>query len=335
MRKLFGLAAMLACCLLVFSAQSALAAGEVKLRLSCPVATKGSFMGDSIELWKKLIEEKSNGRIKISLHYSGELGSEGETFDQHYKGTVPLLLTYATTRYSEKLGLLSTPYLFNDWNDVREAFKPDGWMTNVYGKIYEEVGIKFLAPYPGGFGGVDTKGKYATNIASAKAQGIKVRCAAIFPLPETMKALGYQVIPVDWNETYTAIQTGLVDGSSNNPIFWTYDTFRDLLQYFVDTHHVFSSADMTMNLDAWNKLSPEDQKVIMDASLEVAAKQFEDAEKTDLHYRQLSIDYGIKYIQPSPEELAEMKKVCRAEIWPLMEKVVGKDLMQLVYDNAK
>ncbi|MDR0355481.1 MAG: TRAP transporter substrate-binding protein DctP [Deltaproteobacteria bacterium] len=335
MRKLFGLAAMLACFCLAFSGQSASAADEIRLRLSCPVATKGSFMGDSIELWKKLIEEKSGGRIKISLHYSGELGSEGETFDQHYKGTVPLLLTYSTTRYSEKLGLLSTPYLFDDWNDVREAFAPDGWMTEVYGKIYEEVGLKFLAPYPGGFGGVDTKGKYATNIASAREQGIKVRCAAIFPLAETMQALGYQVIPVDWNETYTAIQTGLVDGSSNNPIFWTYDTFRDLLEYFVDTSHTFSSADMTMNLDAWNKLSPEDQKIILDSALEVAAKQFEDAEKTDLHYRQLSIDHGIKYIKPTPEEIAEMKKVCQEQIWPLVEKVVGAELMALVRANSK
>ena len=332
MRRFLVLMSLLVC-LLVWSAQPALA--QVRLRLSCPVATKGSFMGDSIELWKKLIEEKSNGGIQISLHYAGELGSEGETFDQHYRGTVHLLVTYSTTRYSEKLGLLSTPFLFEDWADVKAAFSPDGWMTNVYGQIYEEVGLKFLAPYPAAFGGVDTRGKFATNIASAREQGIKVRCAAIFPLAETMQALGYQVIPVDWNETYTAIQTGLVDGSSNNPIFWTYDTFRDLLEYFVDTSHVFSSADLTMHLETWNKLSPEHQKAILDSALEVAAKQFEDAEKLDLHYRQLSIDHGIKYIKPSPEEIAEMKKVSREQIWPLVEKVVGPELMKLIYDNAK
>jgi len=324
-------------CLLLWAPTAAQAAGEVKLRLSCPVCTKADddFMGISIKMWKELMEKNSNNRIQATLHYSGELGSEGETFDQHYGGTVDLLITYATTRFSEKLGLLSTPYLFDDWNDVRAAFAPNGWMTNVYGKIYEEAGLKFLAPYPGGFGGVDTRGKYATNIASAREQGIKVRCAAIFPLAETMTALGYQVIPVDWNETYAAIQTGLVDGSSNNPIYWTYQTFRDLLEYFVDTSHVFSSADLTMNLEKWNKLTPADQKVILDAAVAVAAKQFEDAEKLDLHYRDLSIKAGIKYIKPSPAEIAEMKKVARAEVWPLVEKIIGADLMKLVYDNAK
>jgi TRAP-type C4-dicarboxylate transport system substrate-binding protein len=307
----------------------------IKLRIVSPTATQGSFMGESMVMWKDLIEKNSNGRIKITLHYSGELGNEGETIDQHIKGTAHMMLNYASTTYSAKLGLLSTPYLLNNWDEAREAFQPEGWLTKAYEKIYEEVGLKFFAPYPGGFGGIDTKGKYATSIASAKEQGIKVRSAAIFPLPDTLKVLGYQVIPVDWGETYTAIQTGVVDGSSNNPIYWTYEFYRDLLEYFVDTHHTFSSADLTMHLDTWNKLSPEDQKIIADAAYAVAAKQFEDAEQTDLHYRQLAIEAGIKYITPSSEEIEEMRTVCKNTIWPLVEEVVGKELMQLVYDNAK
>jgi TRAP-type C4-dicarboxylate transport system substrate-binding protein len=332
MRKLFiALAALAALAL----ASPGWAQEAVRLRLVSPTATVGSFMGESMVMWKDLIEKNSNGRIKITLHYSGELGNEGETIDQHIRGTAHMMLNYASTTYSAKLGLLSTPYLLNTWDEARAAFAPDGWLTKAYEQIYAEVGLKFFAPYPGGFGGIDTKGKYATSIASAKEQGIKVRAAAIFPLPDTVKVLGYQVIPVDWGETYTAIQTGVVDGSSNNPIYWTYEFFRDLLEYFVDTHHTFSSADLTMHLETWNKLSPEDQKIISDAAFLVAAKQFEDAEKTDLHYRQLAIEAGIKYIVPSKEEIDEMRSACKEQIWPLVEKVVGADLMKLVYDNAK
>jgi TRAP-type C4-dicarboxylate transport system substrate-binding protein len=332
--KALGLVLVLAVAL-IFQCPPSQAQETIRLRLVSPTATQGSFMGDSMVMWKDLIEEKSGQRIKITLHYSGELGNEGETIDQHIKGTAHMMLNYASTTYSPKLGLLSTPYLLEDWSDARAAFQPDGWLTKAYVSIYQEVGLKFFAPYPGGFGGIDTKGKYATSIASAKKQGIKVRSAAIFPLPDTLKVLGYQVIPVDWGETYTAIQTGVVDGSSNNPIYWTYEFYRDLLEYFVDTHHTFSSADLTMHLDTWNKLSPEDQKIIEEAAFAVAAKQFEDAEKTDLHYRQLAIDAGIKYISPSPEEIAEMKAACKEKIWPLVEDVVGAELMKLVYDNAK
>ena len=308
---------------------------KIKLRLVSPTATQGSFMGESMVMWKDLIEKESGGRITLTLHYSGELGNEGETIDQHIKGTAHMMLNYASTTYSPKLGLLSTPYLLADWDEARAAFAPDGWLTKAYEKIYEEVGLKFFAPYPGGFGGIDTKGKYATSIAEAREKGIKVRSAAIFPLPDTLKVLGYQVIPVDWGETYTAIQTGVVDGSSNNPIYWTYEFFRDLLEYFVDTSHTFSSADLTMHLDTWNKLSPEDQDIISRAAFAVAAKQFEDAEATDRRYRQLSTEAGIKIIKPSEEELAEMRAVCKEKIWPLVEEVVGSELMGLVYENAK
>lgn len=310
-------------------------AKKVKLRLVSPTATKGSFMGESMVMWKDLIEKNSNGEIRVRLHYSGELGNEGETIDQHIRGVAHMMLNYASTTYSPKLGLLSTPYLLNDWNDAKAAFAPDGWLTKAYDSIYKEVGLKFFAPYPGGFGGIPTRGKYATNIEDAKKKGIKVRSAAIFPLPETLKVMGYQVIPVDWGETYTAIQTGVVDGSSNNPIYWSYEFFRDLIEYFVDTKHTFSSADLTMNLETWNSLSPEHQKIVHEAALAVAAKQFEDAEKTDLMYRQKAIDAGFKYVVPTDGEIAEMKQACREKIWPLMEEVVGKDIMTLVYANAK
>lgn len=333
--KIMFRSGMVLCMALVLLVPFNALAKTVKLRLVSPTATQGSFMGESMVMWKDLIEKNSNGEIKVRLHYSGELGNEGETIDQHIRGVAHMMLNYASTTYSPKLGLLSTPYMLNDWEDAKEAFAPDGWLTKAYDKIYEEVGLKFFAPYPGGFGGIPTRGKYATNIAEAKEKGIKVRSAAIFPLPETLKVMGYQVIPVDWGETYTAIQTGVVDGSANNPIYWSYEFFRDLIEYFVNTKHTFSSADLTMHLDTWNDLSPEHQKIIHDAALQVAEKQFEDAEKTDLHYRQKAIEAGFKYIEPSPEEIEEMKKACREKIWPMMEDVVGKEIMQLVYQNAR
>jgi len=320
----------------VFSASQGIASDkEIKLKLTSSIATKNSPPGDSMDEWAKLIEENSKGRIKVRVFYSGELGSQQEVFDQVLRGNVDLLLDWAITAYDQRLGLMNAPYLVKSWEDAFEVLQPGGWLSKIYSGIYKDIGLKYFGPYPDGFGGVATKGKYATSITEAKEKGIKVRSAAIFPLPETMRALGYQVIPVGWSESYTAIQTGVVDGSSNNPIFWSYEYFRDIIDYYVHTRHTFAFGDLTMNQDKWNSLDTEDQKIISDAAAVVSQKQFVNGRAIDLEYRNKAIAAGIKYIEPSKEEIAEMEKVCKSDVWPLVEKAVGPEIMKIVRENRQ
>lgn len=323
-------------CLGVLASNMAMASDKkIKLKLTSSIAAKNSPPGDSMDAWADLIEKNSNGRIKVRVFYAGELGSQQEVFDQVLRGNVDLLLDWAITAYDQRLGLMNAPYLVKSWEDAHEILNPNGWLAKIYSGIYGDIGLKYFGPYPDGFGGVATRGKYATSIAEAKDKGIKVRSAAIFPLPETMRALGYQVIPVGWSESYTAIQTGVVDGSSNNPIFWSYEYFRDIIDYYVHTRHTFAFGDLTMNQEKWNELDAEDQKIIADAAAVISQKQFVDGRATDLAYRQKAIAAGIKYIEPSKEEVAEMEKACREKVWPLVEKAVGPEIMKAVKENRK
>lgn len=305
---------------------------DYKFKLALESGDRESASAKSMEMWADLIKEKSNGRMKVNIYYQGELGGQQELFDQLVKGNIDMMLTWPQTSYDERLGVNYIPYLTLGWDDALKAYDEDGWLKNILGPVYADIGLKYFGPYPEGFGGIATKGRYATNYEDAK--GLKVRSQPVFPLPQTMKAMGFQAVPIDWAEVYTSIQTGVVDGDSSNVIYWDYEYFRDQLDYFVHSKHNFSSYAMLMNNDTWQKLDEEDQAIIADAAQQVIDKQFKDAKAEDDKWIAKAQEAGMEYIVPSDEDMRAWVERVRAEVWPEAEKSLGKELMDKIRANA-
>ena len=307
-------------------------AKTIKLKMATEGGAKGTPTADSLDLWAKLIEEKSNGEIKVNVYYQGELGGQQELFDQFVQGNVDMMLTWPLASYDKTISILSTPYMVLSWEDALNAYKPNGWLDNLLKEVFTKMSIHYFGPWPEGFGGVATAKKFATSISAAKE--IKVRTPPVFPLADTMRALGYQTADLDWGEVYTAIQTGVVDGDSCNIIFWDYEYFRDLLDYYVHTKHYFVSWILGMNKGSWDSLSKEHQKIIEDAANVVIEKQFKEGKERDEMYRKKAVDAGIEYKTLSDEEYAQAIKEVRKLVWPKMEEVLGSTIMEKVRVNA-
>jgi TRAP-type C4-dicarboxylate transport system substrate-binding protein len=303
-----------------------------KFNLALESGDRDSASGKSMQMWADLIEKNSDGRMKANIFYQGELGGQQEMFDQLVKGNIQMMLTWPQTSYDERLAVNYIPYLTLGWEDALSAYAEGGWLKNIMGPIYADIGLKYFGPYPEGFGGIATKGRYATN--KADAAGLKVRSAPVFPLPQTVIAMGFQAVPIDWAEVYTSIQTGVVDGDSSNVIYWDYQYFRDQLDYFVHTKHNFSSYALLMNDETWSELDAEDQGIIADAAQKVIDQKFVEAKAEDDKWIKKAQEDGMKYIVPTEEEMAAWVSEVRAEVWPIVEEKLGKELMDEIRSKA-
>ncbi len=305
-----------------------------KFNLALESGDRDSASGKSMQMWADLIRDNSEGRMKVNIFYQGELGGQQELFDQLVKGNIDMMLTWPQTSYDERLGVNYIPYLTLGWDDALKAYGEGGWLKAIFGPLYKDIGLKYFGPYPEGFGGVATKGKYATSYEQAVEQGLKVRSAPVFPLPQTVQAMGFQAVPIDWNEVYTSIQTGVVDGDSSNVIYWDYEYFRDQLDYYVHTKHNFSSYALLMNDETWEELDAFDKAIIEDAAQQVINKQFVDAKIEDEKWIKKAQESGMKYIEPSAEDMQVWVKKVREEVWPIAEQSLGKDIMDEIRANA-
>jgi TRAP-type transport system periplasmic protein len=305
------------------------------LKLATDSGANGSPSGEAIKNWAHLIESATKGtkdEIKVDIFYENELGGASEVFDLFVAGEVDLMLNWPMTSYDKRMGIRNTPYLFMNWTQAKDAYLPGGWLNEITGKVHQDLGLNYFGPWPEGFAGVATRGGYTTTIDGARK--MKVRTPPIFPFPQTMQALGYQTAAIDWGEVYTSIQTGVVDGEAGNIIYWAYEYFRDVLDYYVRTKHNFVTGSLSMNQESWEKLTPNQQTAVAEAAKKVMEKQFVEAKNTDQYYVDLAIESGMGYIVPSAAEINIMAKNAREKVWPLMEKELGKEIMDAIRENA-
>ena len=305
---------------------------KMKLVLTSEAGDRDSPLGKAMQNWAEQIQASSDDRIKVNVFYQGELGGQQELFDQLVKGNIHMMITWPQTSYDERIGVNYIPYLVLGWEDAMSSYGRDGWLRDVVEPVYEDIGLKYFGPFPEGFGGIATKGRYATSFEDA--EGMKVRSQPIFPLPQTIKAMGFQAVPIDWAEVYTSIQTGVVDGDSSNVIYWDYEYFRDQLDYYVHSKHNFSSFALLMNGDTWSEMDEEDRAIINNAAQAVIDKQFVEARQEDEKWIAAAQEAGMEYIVPNTEEMSAWVKRVRETVWPMAEEKLGKDIMDQIRANA-
>lgn len=201
------------------------ALAQTTLKMATDSGAKGSPAGDALDRWAALIEEGTGGEVEVEIFYQNELGGQQEVFDLFVANDVNVMLNWPMTSYDQRISVLYTPYMVLTWEEALEAYRPGGWINGMLDGIYADLGLKFFGAWPEGFNGIATKGRYATTLD--EASDMKIRVPPIFPMAESVQALGYQTAAIDWGETFTAIQTGVVDGDGANVIYWDYEYFRD------------------------------------------------------------------------------------------------------------
>ena len=311
---------------------AASASAQTELKLATDSGAKGSPSGDALDRWAALIEEGTGGEVQVDVFYQNELGSQAEVFDLFVAGDIDMMINWPITAYDERLGVLFTPYMVTSWEEAFEAYKPGGWVNDMLVGIYDDLGLKFFGPWPEGFNGIASANKYA--MTEEEAADLKIRVPAMFPMAESVQALGYQTATIDWSEVFTAIQTGVVDGDGANIIYWDYEYFRDVLDFYNQTKMQFVTGVIAMNNDTWEGLSEEQQEVVQNAALTVMEEAFDQARERDQYYIEQAKAAGMEYIEPSAEQLAEMATKVREAVWPLMEERIGSEIMTTIRENA-
>lgn len=309
------------------------AAAETTLKIATDSGPEGSPSGNAIAKWAELIEEGSDGEINVRIFYQNQLGGQLEVFDLFVAGEVDLMLSWPSTSYDKRIGVLNAPYMVTSWEEALVAYQPGGWVNGTLNSVFADLGILYYGAWPEGFAGVATRGGYALDVESAS--GLKVRTPPFFPIPQTVQAMGYQTASIDWSEVFTSIQTGVVDGDAGNVIYWDFDYFGEILDYYVRTKHIFVTGNLIANAQSIDVLSQEHQDLIRDAAISIMEEQFSAAKAEDEKNVALAIEGGMEYFEPSDEDLRPMIEQVRAAVWPLMEADIGSEIVDQMRANAK
>lgn len=226
-----------------------------------------SIVGKTAVAFKEKVEELSNGQIKIDIQASGVLGAENDVLDTMLGGggTIDMsrISAFSLTSYGgEKSMLLSIPFTFVNrdhfWNfaasDLAEEFllEPHINGSGVRGLFYGEEGFRHFF----------TK-KPISGIEDLK--GMKLRVSIDPVMTGMVEGLGAIPTVVSFGELYSALQTGVVDGAEQPIVNYKANSFHEVAPYLILDGHTLGAIQVIITDEAWNKLTEEQQNIIMEA----------------------------------------------------------------------
>ncbi len=286
-----------------------------------------SVANEAHEMFLKLLEEKSDGKIKASGYPAEQLGPWRDMFDNVVRGVQEMGFLPISPEFSPTLQAVYTVYLADNWEEGKRIYAPDGWMFKLLEPVFADLGLKLLGFY---FIGMDGFGSTKGPVVMPEdlvEKDIKVRvwCPADRLL---YQEIGAQTVDIAFAELFTSLQTGVAHAQDNTPEV-TYTALRDVTDYYTDTNIIFEPFAVIINKELFDGLSPELKKVVEEAAAEALAWGNKASEESEEGYYKKMEEAGIHVTRLTPEQRAAWKKYGRAS-WEEFEKEIGKDTMDYI-----
>ena len=266
--KSIGIAAGIALAAAIAMIGSALAQQPIVIKFSHVVAVD-TPKGKGAEYFKKLAEERTNGRVKIEVYPNSQLFKDGEELEALQLGSVqmlaPSLAKFGPLGVRE-FEVFDLPFMFDDASQLhRVADGPVG--TGLFKKL-EGKGIVGLAFWDNGFKVMSANRPLRTP---EDMKGLKMRIQSSKVLSDQMRALGALPQVLAFSEVYQAMQTGVVDGSENTPSNMHTQKHHEVQKYLTLTDHGYIGYAVIANKKFWDAL-PADVRTTLEGAMQDASK---------------------------------------------------------------
>lgn len=268
----------------------------------------------------KEVTARTNGALEMQFFGKTLIPQELEIMNAVKSGSIAMgsPAGAAATVFPE-MGALLVPYLVKDYATAYGMLNgPIGNKINQ--QIEEKYKLKVLCYYDYGFRHFWTAKKPIIEPKDLRGAKIRVQQAKIFG--DTINGLGGSAVPMAWGEVVTAAKQGVIDGGDLPIVNMKALKVYEVSKYASLTYHNYGPSNAVMNLDIWNGLTPDQQKLMMDLSRAAQDKIREVTESVDNFAKAKSElePLGMTVVEANVEAF---RKVAQQKIWPAYKGQYG------------
>ncbi len=211
----------------------------------------------------KKLETATNGRLSVRMYPSMQLGGEKETIEQTQIGAIQLLRVSAGTvgPIVDDINVVNMPFLFRNMAHAEQMMD---------GPIGQELLDKITADANAGLVALCWMNAGARSLYNTKRpiksiediKGLKFRVIGNPIFIDMMNALGGNGVAMGYDQVFSALQTGVIDGAENNPPSYVFSNHYTAAKYFSLTEHLIIPEVLVFSKKAWATLSADDQALI-------------------------------------------------------------------------
>ena len=279
----------------------------------------------ALENMGKKLEAATKGKYKFQIFPGGVLGSEKEMIEQAQVGALQIarISLGPMGPVVPEVNVFNLPFLFRDEAHMRAV---------IDGPIGKEILDKITASTARlvGLGWMDSgsRSMYTKNPIKSPddLKGQKIRVMGNPMFVEMMNAMGGNGISMGHNDTFSALQTGVVDGAENNPpTFFASNQYTAGPKFYSQTTHLIIPELFVMSKIAWDKMSQDEQALVMKLSREAQLEQRAPWDKSVGEYTAKLKSYGIQFVtldkKPFYDATAAMRAKYGAQYSDMIKRV--------------
>lgn len=282
--------------------------------------------------FKKLVEERTRGRVKVEVYPNSTLYKDREELEALQLGAVQMLAP-SLAKFGQ-LGMrdfevFDLPYIFPN----RQVLK-----TVTQGEIgkqllaqLEDRGILGLAYWDNGFKVM------SANTPLRLPEDLKGKRMRIQPsrvLEAQMEALGATPIPLAFSDVYTALETGLVDGTENPPSNLYSKKMHEVQKHVAVTNHGYLGYAVIVNRKFWGSLPADIRSTLEKCMIDATRKNDDEAEKLNAQALQkVKASKNTQVTMLSASELDAWRKALEP-VHRRMESRISKELIASIRKAA-
>ncbi|WP_312812541.1 TRAP transporter substrate-binding protein [Sedimentibacter sp.] len=275
--------------------------------------------------FKELIEERTNGQIKITVYPHAQLGYDRNLMEGIQFGSLDFAVVAgeAVGGFVPKANVLTLPFIFRGFDHAHSFARSE--TTAEFYDSFKGTGLVPLGLVRRGFRSVTSNTKPVYEPSDLK--GMKLRVVENPMYIDTFTALGSVAIPMAWGEVYVAMQQGTIDGHENSPEIISAYRIWEVQKYYSLTEHVFAFGYLMTGDHMMDKL-PENLQA------EVKKASFDAVEEVSLHLENEFAE-TMKLLEANGFEINEVnnKEDFKALVEPVYEKFIkehGSSIVDLV-----
>lgn len=218
------------------------------------------------------ITEATEGRVTLEIYPGETIGSSAEMTDMVNAGTLDMFThTFATfDKYSDLVGVFNAPYAFTDLdNMVRASSNTSPVLQKVNEDLLANSNVRVVGACINGTRAISSK---IEAYRPDDFKGHKFRCIGNDLWVAMVTGLGGVATPIENSEVPSSMMTGVIDATEQS-IDGTYqNAYWEFADYLLLTEHDLFQNCIVANENSWQKISPEDQQIILDIFDEMAAE---------------------------------------------------------------
>ena len=231
----------------------------------------GSMYDEGHQMFKKLVEERSKGRIRVNVFPAAQLGSEVAMVEGLRLGTIDVICANApnAAAFIPELGLFSVAYLFKDIQHFERVVNDPKFVQRMESLVASKnLGIRLVGFYAAGVRNVySRKGSVASP---DDLKGVKIRVQNNPIEVKVWRTFGAIPTPMNFGEVYHALQSSVLDAAENGLAVIESNKHFEAAKYVSQTEHQRNLSALYVNEKKLASMPKDLQAIVLQAAKEAS-----------------------------------------------------------------